>query len=997
KIYNAYGNIFSDMGQKDKSISIFNEAIGKFPAYTSLYFNKGLNLFTQERFAEAESVFKQTLLINPYQYSAHFYLGLCAIQQGKMIPGFLSIIGYLLINPDGKYSARCINILDAISRGKDEMMEYKSKRKDDGDENYALAEEILFSKIALEKQYKLQVSFDDAVFRQIQVVLEKLEYNEDDPDFWMQYYVPYYKQIFNEKQFEPFIFWTFQNVTIKEIKDYNNKNKKTLDNFTTHTAEYFNQIRATRTLAYNKREGQTERFLYADGKFQGKGALTTDGKNFVGPWTFCFPEGNIKSTGNYQNFEREGIWTFYYYSGRLKAKENYKNGKLDGNQLYYSEKGLMTYDENYLNEKKDGRQTEYYINGQIYSIANYNAGKIDGEYKEYYSGSQIRLIKHFSNDIASGTFLTYYNNGQQKESGNYINGKLEGPYIENLENGKPGTDGMFKNDQPVGEWKYYYDNGKMKSRSQLVNGKIEGLEEEYYEEGMLESTYNYKKGKINGESVSMDKDQKQYAKFLFSDGILVSAAYFDKTGKQISSSERNNNGLDLNIFLSDGSKSTHRIFNAKGEKTGIETSFYPSGKTRTIIEYKDDEKDGLSTDFYRNGNKQSEVRMENGKQNGKLISYYLNGKIESEGWYVQGQEQGLWKYYDEMGNLVNKSYFLDGQLNGYKTEYYPNGVKSTEKKFYRGWVEDLKQFDTTGKLLAYDSFPQFNGKYLLLYPNGNKMLEVNYVKGAFDGRLTQYYFDGSIESILYYKNGLADSNYNSFHYHQVKSTEGQYKSGKKTGLWKYYDEKGRMTSTDTFVNDLLDGSRVYYGNDNKIELEIQFKKNERNGLSTFKDPDGSLLYTIRYDNGIVKGYTYTGSDGKMVPEITAELGSLQLNSFFQNGKLSRKCQFIDGKVNGTDILYYTTGQMRSQDSSICGTYEGMYIENFPNGKPNKKYYYYQGNMHGICRDYNDQGILIKESNFYNGMLNGPSKYFSDSGQLKETRYYYFDHLLFVKN
>jgi hypothetical protein len=35
---------------------------------------------------------------------------------GKMVPAFLSFVGYLLINPDGKYGTRCINILNAISR-----------------------------------------------------------------------------------------------------------------------------------------------------------------------------------------------------------------------------------------------------------------------------------------------------------------------------------------------------------------------------------------------------------------------------------------------------------------------------------------------------------------------------------------------------------------------------------------------------------------------------------------------------------------------------------------------------------------------------------------------------------------------------------------------------------------------------------------------------------------------------------------------------------------
>ena len=95
--------------------------------------------------------------------------------------------------------------------------------------------------------------------------------------------------------------------------------------------------------------------------------------------------------------------------------------------------------------------------------------------------------------------------------------------------------------------------------------------------------------------------------------------------------------------------------------------------------------------------------------------------------------------------------------------------------------------------------------------------------------------------------------------------------------------------------------------------------------------------------------------------------------------------------------YYANGKLRSQDSTIFGTYEGSYVENYPNGQPLKRCYYYQGNMHGLCREYNEQGILTVESNYYNGMLNGTATYFSDGGQVAETRYYFYDQLLSVKN
>jgi uncharacterized protein len=995
-IYNTYGNLLSHTGQKEKAITVFNEAISKYPAFTLLYFNKGVALFEEERYADAESVFKDALLINPYQYSVHFYLGLCAIHEGKIVPAFLSFTGYLLINPEGKYSKRCVNILSAISNATDEIQDFKAKRKEDGDENYSTVEEILLSKIALEKEYKLKVSMDDAIFRQIQVVFEKLEYKEEDSDFWMQYYVPWFKKLFTDGQFETFIFWAFENVQIKEIQDYNKKNKKTIENFTTNSAEYFNLIRATRLLPYVKRADQRVRYLYSNGLLQGKGELTEDKKNNLGSWIFYYPQGNIKATGQYNESGRDGNWTYYNYSGNLKAREIYKNGKLEGKQLYYSEKGLLTYEEFYSNGQQNGLQNAYRVSGQLFSTTIYKSGKMDGEYREYFASGQVSAISQYVNNILSGPFATYYNNGQLKESGNYLNGSLDGSVNEYYENGHLSSEGKIKNGKSDGEWKEYYDNGKLKTKSTFVNTKMEGIKEEYYEDGPLKETYTYKNGLLNGETVSYDKDQKPFARFQFSNDKLQSAIYFDKAGKTISTSDRKNNRVDLDIFLPDGTKSTHRIINEKGVIDGQETVYYPSGKIREVTEYKDGEKNGIHTENFPNGRKKSEETIKDGNLDGHAINYYSNGITESEGWTEDGKANGYWNYYDELGNLINTSYVVDGELSGFKTEYYPNGVKSIEKKFYKGILEEVKQFDSTGKLLIYDSFPRFSGKFLLLYPNGSKMQECNYVNGLFEGRLTQYYFDGSIEYIQYYKGGLLDSNYIGYDYHNVKMMEGQYKAGKKTGEWKYYNNEGRLESTTIYADDELNGSKHFFGDDNKIYGEINYRNDERQGSATNADPDGSLLYTVWYNEGNVLGYSYLDKDGKPIPEILADHGKLKLESFFQNGRPSRKCQYNDYTLNGSDILYFANGKMRSQDSLEYGIFEGLKKEYYPNGNPILIYNYKNNHLHGPCRDYNNKGILIREINYYNGDRHGEAKYYTENGALQETRYYYYGILMNVK-
>jgi antitoxin component YwqK of YwqJK toxin-antitoxin module len=226
--------------------------------------------------------------------------------------------------------------------------------------------------------------------------------------------------------------------------------------------------------------------------------------------------------------------------------------------------------------------------------------------------------------------------------------------------------------------------------------------------------------------------------------------------------------------------------------------------------------------------------------------------------------------------------------------------------------------------------------------------------------------------------------------------EGQYTAGKKTGLWKYYTKDGKLETTETYSNGELNGPREIYGDDNKITGVINYRHDKRDGQAINKDPDGSLLYTIQYDDGNVKEYSYLDKNAKPVAGIPGEQGKLLLKSFFQNGQPSRECEYVDNLLHGKDKLFYTSGKLRSEDNFEYGVYEGVSAEYYPNGNPKRKYVYQNDHPQGRCLEYNEQGKLIREINYYNGTPHGEAKYYSDNGTLMETRYYYNGLLLSVK-
>ena len=997
-IYNTYGNTLNDMGQHEQAIKVFDIAIAKYPAYSLLYFNKGIVMSDMKRYHDAELLFQKTLLVNPYMYSAHYQLAVAAMMQGKIIPSFLGAIGYLLTNPSGKYMSKCINLLNQVSKSTDEILAYKNNRTEMPDGNYQAVEEIVLSKIALEKEYKPIIALDDAISRQIQAVFEKLEYRDDDNDFYSQYYLPYFKQTYSGGKFELFINHIFSSVNIPVIQEYNKKNKKELDAFINEAAQYFDQIRQTREISYKKRDTISSRYYFENGELMGKGVLLNKGKTLVGNWFFYYPSGNIKGKGTYNaDGKREGNFYFYYSSGKLKAKENYSNGKLEGRQENYFENGNLSSEETYANDLLEGTMTSYYYAGCKKSVDNYKQGKKDGEERNYYSNGDLRSTFHFVNDVQTGDAREYYKNGHVKEVSTYVNGKAEGPYKSYFENGSVSGEGQFVKDKSDGEWKYYYKNGKLREKRNYANNQENGPHLEYFDSGELSQSYQVKNDKMTGEATNYFKDGKPLSVSTYDNGNIKAIKYFSHNGTLLSSAETSGKSASIVSYNEDGNKVAHFGYNKKGDLDGPDTIFFASGKIQEINNYKNGEIDGISVSYYLNGGKKSEITMVNGKQDGLYTGYYANGKIQATGWFKDGQNDSEWNYYDELGRLNTRCYYLDGDINGYKESFLPNGQKTLEQKYHRGWLENMTQYVDQGKVMAVDSFLKASGKFVRKYPNGQIMEEGNYVNGDFDGSYKTYFFDGSIESTTFFRRGQKDSTYVGYYYGGLKSYEGRFSNNGKTGVWKSYDEKGIPDRTTNYDNDQENGEMTYYYPDGKIDFVALYKDGELDGLAKKYDPNGTLAYQVNYKEGDAKSYSYLDKENKLLPFIPIDIKNGIMKSYFPNGKPSRECTFIDGIKNGKDILYYDNGQMRSTDNYVFGNLEGNSVNYYNNGKLKSEYHYVINNPTGKCQDYNENGILVKNTEFDNGLNHGPQNIFDATGKPVKTLTYQFGTLTAVKN
>jgi uncharacterized protein len=202
--------------------------------------------------------------------------------------------------------------------------------------------------------------------------------------------------------------------------------------------------------------------------------------------------------------------------------------------------------------------------------------------------------------------------------------------------------------------------------------------------------------------------------------------------------------------------------------------------------------------------------------------------------------------------------------------------------------------------------------------------------------------------------------------------------------------------TENYVNGELDGKRTYFFNNGKIDSELTMENGERHGWTKKYDPDGSLMYQVRFVYDLPVAYTYMDKSGKLMPEIPIPSGTGEVKPFFANGSASAEFRYIDGKLNGDDLSYYSNGKIRMRSTEDYGVTEGSYKYYYPNGQLKYDFDYLHDNLHGFYKEYNEKGTVTEEGYYYNGEPHGTTRIFDDSGKLKETRYFFYGKLLDIK-
>lgn len=574
----------------------------------------------------------------------------------------------------------------------------------------------------------------------------------------------------------------------------------------------------------------------------------------------------------------------------------------------------------------------------------------------------------------TGRWIFYAGNGVRESEGEYTDNLLQGLWTYYNQDGNVLKTCNYKNDQEDGETVFYHTNGTLSEKSVFRNGKREDVAETFNESGNRDRRIGFRDGVYSGAYLSYFNNSKV------------------KESTQYSDSEMN----------------------------GPFESFFANGKPEVVAQFKADKPEGTYTAYYENGKQSRLLQYKNGEQCGRQQEWYADGTLHRD--YVtddEGQLTGFYKVYHANGVLSDSIPYTAGKENGLAYSFDVDGKLYYTVEYKDGVMQTQTQYDKAGKVSGTEDR---SGKRenTLYYPNGVKLgsgifsdgekeglwtmydrsdimeMKINFKEGKRDGEFCDYFGNGTVFERSFYNNGELDGPSIAYFSDGKLFREGYYKDGKPVGSWKTYYSNGKLAKEMYYGEDeQLNGAQAYYTYDGKKEHEEIYENGYFNEYRLY-DAEGKLAGSSRLENG--NGLLHlTHPDGKtrLTVKVLGGRYNDTLSIYNIKGKLTYRCNYIEGQPDGLGITYDDNGTKTSENTYILGKENGVsktynywgklaseseyvldqlvrHTNYHSNGTKAAVYHYSDRQREGICPAYGDDGLLMYNLHYRGGVLTGYS-------------------------
>lgn len=268
-------------------------------------------------------------------------------------------------------------------------------------------------------------------------------------------------------------------------------------------------------------------------------------------------------------------------------------------------------------------------------------------------------------------------------------------------------------------------------------------------------------------------------------------------------------------------------------------------------------KDGKYTMFYYNGNVYEKGRLKNGEHVDTSFLYDTSGK--EYGYRVD--KPGIIHYYYYSNGPI-KIFFNTGELNGegiinnYRREMWVGYLKNGQVLFRVDYVNGVgwnTEYYDNGKPKnifyspGYDSTVSYTKKWNEM---GKLVFDANIVNGNYEGKVSNFFDDGTIKSEYNYENGIASGNQIEYFENGSKSSLRYYVNGLPDGDAIDFYPDGKVKNQTSFKNGKANGNFKKFYENGKIKLRCNFILGNLNGVLENYDSTGKLISKEIYQNGV---------------------------------------------------------------------------------------------------------------------------------------------------
>ncbi len=261
--------------------------------------------------------------------------------------------------------------------------------------------------------------------------------------------------------------------------------------------------------------------------------------------------------------------------------------------------------------------------GKILEEVRFVNGKREGETKYYdINTGKLKRIEPYKNDVIHGVVKTYKRRSDKLDcETNYVNDKLQG--IETC----------------------YHDNGKISFLSYRQGNGVRDTLLAYNRKGLLES--------IRCGEHSVHEKDRAWCGFL---GKSEPVKLYDKSGSLRSIERRKD-----------------------GKLHGVKEYFYPNGKLKGEVTFRQDSKHGKSTAYWENGNLRAILNYENQGLAGEQVTFFEDGKTRQALEIIKDRMQIASKEWYQNGSLKMEMLISGDKKNS--KHYFDNGKVSSETQY----------------------------------------------------------------------------------------------------------------------------------------------------------------------------------------------------------------------------------------------------------------------------------------------------------------------------